>query len=67
LFVLRAKYCGIKSKRKFARLVARMREKTCGFIFVVGKPAGKKPSRLHRNTFDDYYPVLPLSYDTNRS
>ena len=67
MFVARAKYSGIKSNRKWAGLVARMEEKKYEFIFVVGKPAGKKSSRLHRNNFDDIDPVLPLlSQDTKR-
>lgn len=57
----------MKSKRQWAGLVARMEKKTYEFTFVVGKPARKKFSRLHRNTIVDFYPVLPLlSYDTNR-
>jgi hypothetical protein len=60
LFVIRAKYSGIKTKRKWAGLVARMEEKTYEFIFVGEKPARKKSSTLHRNTFDDFYPFLPL-------
>jgi hypothetical protein len=66
--VLRNKYSGIKSKRQWKRLVARMEEKTYELIFVVGNSAGKESSRLHRNTFDDFYPVFPLlSQDTKRS